>query len=139
MTANAKQYTPLPEPGDILWCCFPQEPGKPGPKPRPVLVIKVAEGDNAIMVVYGTSQKTDRIFNTEFVLRVSDPAFSGSGLAYDTKFDMSTQVQLPYNSDWFALAPMKSGEAPTSPKMGVLHPAYIPALKQANAKVIRAA
>ncbi|EHX7971864.1 type II toxin-antitoxin system PemK/MazF family toxin [Escherichia coli] len=139
MATNTKNYTPLPEPGDIVWCYFPQVPGEPGPKPRPSLVVKVAEEDNAVMVVYGTSQKTDRIYGTEFVIRTVDAGFAISGLAHDTKFDMSTLIKLPYNSDWFNLAPMKSGEAPTSPVMGALHPAYIPALKLAHQKVNKAA
>lgn len=139
MATTPKQYNPLPEPGDIAWCYFPQVPGKPGPKPRPVLVVKVAVEDNAVMVVYGTSQKISKIFSTEFVLKTGDAGFAVSGLAYDTKFDMSTLVKLPFDSDWFDLAPRKSGEAPVSPVMGVLHPTYLPALLQAQAKVNNAA
>lgn len=136
---STKEITPLPEPGDIVWCYFPQVPGTPGPKQRPALVVKVAEEENAVMVVYGTSQKTKKIFSTEFVLRTGDAGFAISGLAYDTKFDMSTQVKLPYTTDWFDLAPMKGGQATTSPVMGTLHPTYIPALKEANKKVKKAA
>lgn len=134
MTAKAKQYVPLPEPGDILWCYFPQKLGEPGPKPRPSLVVKVAEEDNAVMVVYGTSQKTNKIFSSEFLLKSDEAGFSVSGLAYDTKFDMSTLVKLPYDSDWFDIAPMKSGTIPTSPVLGVLHPSYMPALIKAHKK-----
>ena len=50
---------PPPEPGDIVWCRFPQRPRDvPGPKPRPALVISVTEHQDgyAIMVAYGTSQ-----------------------------------------------------------------------------------
>lgn len=140
MTTDSKKvFTPLPEPGDIVWCYFPQLPEKPGPKPRPALVIKVAEDDNAVMVVYGTSQKTNRIFPTEFILRTGDSGFTVSGLAYDTKFDMSTLIKLPYTSEWFDLAPIKSGQPTTSPVMGILHPAYLPALKEADRKVKKAA
>lgn len=139
MATKAKKYTPLPEPGDIAWTYFPQVPGVPGPKPRPALVVKVAEEDNAVMVVYGTSQKTNKIYSTEFVLRTVDAGFAISGLAHDTKFDMSTLIKLPYDSDWFDLAPIKGGEAPTSPVMGALHPTYIPALKLAHQNVKKAA
>ena len=32
----------LPEPGDIVWCVFPELPDlEPGPKPRPALVVTV--------------------------------------------------------------------------------------------------
>lgn len=61
------------------------------------------------MVVYGTSQKTDKIYATEFVLKASGAGFTLSGLAYDTKFDLAACVELPYDSDWFALAPIKVG------------------------------
>ncbi|AIA71444.1 type II toxin-antitoxin system PemK/MazF family toxin [Pectobacterium atrosepticum] len=134
MISGTTVYGTLPEPGDIVWCYFPQVKGKPGPKPRPALVVKVAEEDNAVMVVYGTSQKTDKIFDTEFVLRCDDAGFAISGLAYDTKFDMSTLVTLPYTNEWFDIAPMKGGQLPISPVMGTLHPTYILALKKASKK-----
>lgn len=132
MTANVKQHTPLPEPGDIVWCHFPQLPGKPGPKPRPALVLQVSEQDHEVRVVYGTSQKTQKIYPTEFLLKKGEPGFSLSGLARDTKFDMAVKVELPFNSDWFDLAPIKDGVASMSPVMGALHPTYLERVKQAN-------
>lgn len=139
MANGKKHYTPLPEPGDFVWCYFPQVPGQPGPKPRPALVIEVAEEDNAVKVAYGTSQKVSKIYSTEFVLKTGDAGFAISGLAHDTKFDMSTLVKLPYDSDWFDLAPIKSGQPTSSPVMGTLHPTYIPALQAAHKKAIKAA
>lgn len=139
MTTFSKIYTPLAEPGDILWCYFPQVPGHPGPKKRPALVMKVAEEEHVVMVVYGTSQKVDRIYPSEFLMRVNEPGFSVSNLAYDTKFDMNTLVKLPYNDDWFEIAPMKGGVIPISPVLGTLHPTYLPALKKAYANSIKAA
>ncbi|HCM64366.1 MAG TPA: hypothetical protein DIT05_17740 [Morganella sp. (in: Bacteria)] len=140
MTADSKKvFIPLPEPGDIVWCYFPQMPEKLGPKPRPALVIKVAEEDKAVMVVYGTSQKINRIFPSEFILRTGDSGFRLSGLAHDTKFDMGTKLKLPYTSEWFELAPIKSGQPTTSPVMGTLHPVYLPALKKADRQVKKVA
>ena len=50
---------PAPEPGDIVWCRFPERPrDKPGPKPRPALVLAVTQrsGGFEVEVAYGTSQ-----------------------------------------------------------------------------------
>ncbi|WP_438334706.1 hypothetical protein [Edwardsiella tarda] len=135
MSNGKKHYTPLPEPGDFVWCYFPQMLGQPGPKPRPALVVAVAEEDNAVKVVYGTSQKINKIYSTEFVLKKGESGFAISGLAYDTKFDMNTLVQLPYDSDWFDFAPVKNGQPTSSPVMGALHPTYIPAMLAAYKKV----
>ncbi|MDX7489832.1 MULTISPECIES: type II toxin-antitoxin system PemK/MazF family toxin [Serratia] len=142
MTTAAKPFPQLPEPGDIVWCLYPElprNPGQPGPKPRPALILKVSEADHEVMVVYGTSQKTHRIYPTEFVLKKVDPGFALSGLAYDTKFDMSVRIDLPYDSDWFDLAPIKNGNATTSPVMGALHPTYMDAVRRADAEVQKAA
>ncbi|ELY4416480.1 type II toxin-antitoxin system PemK/MazF family toxin [Cronobacter sakazakii] len=133
MSASYK-HNPLPTPGDIVWCHFPitANLGNPGPKPRPALVIAVSPEHHAVKVVYGTSQKTDKIYKSEFVLKKTDANFSDSGLAFDTKFDMNTTVTIPYDSDWFDLAPIKPGQKPTTnPKMGVLHLSYLPAVKTA--------
>ena len=54
------QFTPLPAPGDFVWCHFPESVGKPGPKSRPALVIAVFDNDHAIRVAYGTTKKVYR-------------------------------------------------------------------------------
>ncbi|EKJ7348255.1 TPA: hypothetical protein ACF6WF_004994 [Klebsiella pneumoniae] len=142
MATTTKPFPQLPEPGDFVWCRFPHLPGfpdVPGPKLRPGLVIAVSDADHEVMVVYGTSQKTDKIYPTEFLLKTTDAGFAVSGLAHDTKFDMAVRIELPYDSDWFDLAPIKNGVATTSPVMGTLHTTYMAAVKQANAKVSHAA
>lgn len=125
----AKQFSPLPSIGDIIWCHFPQVPalGYPGPKPRPALVVKVSPTTGEVAVIYGTSQKTNKIYPTEFVMDPSDRDFNASGLSYRTKFDCSVEVVLPFDSDWFSCAPIFPKNQP-EPKLGVLHPSYIPAL-----------
>ncbi|WP_350313535.1 hypothetical protein OHJ28_07850 [Dickeya fangzhongdai] len=133
------QHKPLPTPGDIVWCRFPShlDLGEPGPKCRPALVYAVSPEHYTVKVVYGTSQKTDKIYKSEFVVKKTDANYSDSGLAFDTKFDMNIIVSMPYDSDWFDLAPVKPGQKPpTNPKMGVLHPSYIPAVKEALKNVI---
>ena len=62
---------PLPAPGDIVWCRFPELPTRsPGPKPRPALVLEVIERDDGaeILVVYGTSQRVSRMSAGEFAI-----------------------------------------------------------------------
>lgn len=130
--ANTQKHNPLPTPGDIVWCRFPThlKIGEPGPYSRPALVYAVSPEHHTVKVVYGTSQKTDKIYKSEFVVKKTDANFSDSGLAFDTKFDMNHIVQIPYDYEWFEMAPVKDGQKPTTnPKMGVLHPSYIPIVK----------
>lgn len=122
------RWWPAPEAGDIVWCQFPQNKGlKTGPKPRPALVMKVFD-DRApqfsALVAYGTSQKTDRLHQGEFIIARRDgAAWQISGLSYETKFNFSQTVELPFNSEWFDLAPgTPHGQ---NPKLGLLHPSLL--------------
>lgn len=121
------RFVPLPEVGDIVWCRFPHQglPG-PGPKPRPALVVDVGRlrDEPAVEVIYGTSQKVDRLYPGEFAITPEDgDAFTASGLSYATKFDTGRSVFLPYNDEWFGVAP----DAPhgQTPKLGLLHPSLL--------------
>ncbi len=125
-----EQFNPLPASGDIVFCRFPQTVGVPGPKSRPALVVGVSKDDHEVQVIYGTSQKTDRLYPTEILLSQSDAGFADSGLCYATKFDTGTIVQLPFDNEWFDVAPGQMKLVPL-PKMGVLHPSYMPKLIQA--------
>jgi len=129
----AKYFAPLPAPGDIVWCLFPEVVGQPGPKPRPALVLAVAPEFKAITVAYGTSQKTDRVYPTEFVIDPDDANFSQTGLSVRTKFDMNNQVKIPFNSDWVAKAPSSQPNLPL-PKLGVLPANYVKAARDAAGK-----
>lgn len=130
------QFNPLPEPGDIVWCQFPQQPnlGNPGPKPRPALVVAVSEADHAIAVVYGTSQKTHQLYPGEFVLDPGDGGFHVSGLTVRTKFDLGTKIQLHFDSDWFSPSPSVHIASPL-PKLGMLHPSYMQDLIKASRQI----
>ncbi len=113
-----------PDVGDIVWCRFPQQPRDiPGPKPRPSLVVSISEYDDGVMVkiAYGTSQKTDRLYAGEFVIRKAEnkAAYEMAGLSYDTKFDLRQLVEVPWNNQFFAVSP-KPAHGQT-PKMGSLH------------------
>jgi hypothetical protein len=113
-----------PDPGDILWCCFPQRPRDiPGPKPRPALVVSVTEREDGIMVAvaYGTSQKVDRLTAGEFAIRKAEnkAAYEIAGLSYDTKFDLRNIIELPWNDRFFAVPPNPAHGQ--TPKFGSLH------------------
>lgn len=133
---EANQFHPLPTPGDIVWCKFPQTIGNPGPKPRPALVVTVSTEDHAIQVAYGTSQKVSKLYPGEFALNPDDSGYEASGLAYPTKFNLSVVVTLSFNSDWFACAPGKTPQTPL-PKLGVLHACYMDAVHKAAQAAVR--
>lgn len=113
-----------PEPGDIVWCHFPERPRDvPGPKPRPALVLTVTEHEDgvAVQVAYGTSQKLARMLAGEFAIRKYEhhAAFAMSGLSFDTKFDLGRVLELPWNADFFGVPPApRLGQ---NPKLGSLH------------------
>jgi len=124
----------LPAPGDIVWCRFPNLPRRdPGPKPRPALVCSVAEHEDgaAITVAYGTSQGLHRLHKGEFAItKQGNPAAYGSaGLSFDTKFDLKQRVELPWNTDFFAV-PAHSPHG-QHPKLGSLHASMMRAVQTA--------
>ena len=121
---------PAPEPGDIVWCRFPERPrDKPGPKPRPGLVLRVAArpDGSVVTVAYGTSQGLGRLFAGEFSIRKQQDgvAYTLAGLSYDTKFNFAKALPLPWGDAFFAVAPgSRYGQ---TPKLGSLHPAMMKA------------
>lgn len=132
----AGKFNPLPQIGDIVWCVFPEIIGTPGPKPRPALVAAVSTDGHAVEVVYGTSKKTDKIYPTEFVMDPADQGFKYGGLSLRTKFDIAHRVKLSFDDQWFGVAPGPVISIP-APKLGVLHPSYIPALQRAAKEAAR--
>lgn len=133
---------PAPEPGDILWCRFPERPrDKPGPKPRSALVLAVAQHEDGVIVsvAYGTSQALSKMHAGEFAIRREEApsAFALAGLSYDTKFDLRQIVDLPWNDVFFEVPP--AAPHGQSPKLGTLHPSMIHAAKSAAKAVEKAA
>ena len=126
---------PPPAPGDIVWCHFPELPQlEPGPKPRPALVVTVEERTDgvAVRVVYGTSQRVDRLKAGEFAITQQGhpAAYRLAGLAHDTKFDFKAAVDLPWDERFFKPPPHpKSGQ---TPRLGTLHPSLMRAVKAAH-------
>lgn len=127
MASRAPAWFPAPNPGDIVWCRFPERgiPG-PGPKARPALVTAVglADGRSTAFVAYGTSQKTDRLITGEFVIASTEhAAIEAAGLTSSTKFDLSRIFELDFNETWFAVAP--GAPHGQTPKLGILHPSLV--------------
>jgi len=122
--AQSHKFFAAPRPGDIVWCHFPQDRLLvPGPKPRSALVLRVGEidGNCAVAIAYGTSQRVDQLLAGEFAITRADrEAFVVAGLSYDAKFDLSNTVELPFSELWFAVPPgAPYGQAPN---LGLLHP-----------------
>ncbi|MFZ9813174.1 MAG: hypothetical protein ACO3DD_08840, partial [Burkholderiaceae bacterium] len=76
-------------------------------------------------VADGTTLKTNRLYSGEFRITKSEhpAAYASAGLSYDTKFDLSKLLELPYNDDYFSVPP----HAPHGqiPKLGTLHPSLV--------------
>jgi len=117
-----------------MWCRFPEDLRlTPGHKPRPALVLTVFDDEAPeyrVRVVYGTSQKTDRLYAGEFRIADTDgDAYRLSGLSYTTKFNLKRSVELPYNDEWFGVPPgAPRGQVP---RLGVLHPSLLPRVQAA--------
>lgn len=124
----ANNYHPLPAPGDIIWCKFPQHEdlGNPGPKARPGLILNVFVDIHAVLIVYGTS-RTESCYKGEFVI---DSQLETAGLSWPTKFDLNRLQKLPFNAEWFAVAPGVEITTPL-PKMGVIPPVFMPVMRAA--------
>jgi hypothetical protein len=121
------RWWPEPVAGDIVWCHFPDHI-HPKPKPRPALILATQEDDEGqifVTVAYGTRQKTNRLYGGEFRITKTDhpAAYASAGLSYDTKFDLKSALELPFNDDWFSVPP----HAPHGqiPKLGTLHPSMV--------------
>ena len=121
---TTRPYHPLPAPGDIVYCRFPEEIGVPGPKPRPALVtdiVEFADGTKGVRVAYGTTKRVTELLAGEFSIRTSDAAaWRMAGLSYDTKFDLGRRQDLPYTDEWFRVPP--SPRHGQTPKLGTVHP-----------------
>ena len=124
----------LPAAGDIVWCLFPEVPDiKPGPKPRPAIVVSVEsrEDGELVRVAYGTSQNVTRLKTGEMAITQAQhpAAYELAGLAYDTKFDFKVLVELPWSDRYFKV-PLRNRHGQT-PKIGTLHATVLHAVEAA--------
>lgn len=100
----------LPAQFDIVICNFPEEerPDRPGPKPRPCLVIRTAETLNGadfphVRVIFGTGNpKIGRRPYDFYVCNLSE--MEEAGLFNPTRFDMDKRLWLPWTPDYFPAA-----------------------------------
>jgi hypothetical protein len=131
---TTKKFAPLPAPGDIVYCFFPEEVGIPGRKPRPALVTTIVEFDDGtlgVCVAYGTSKKVSDLRAGEFAITPDDgEAYTHSGLSFPTKFNLRKREYLPYTTQWFRVP--TSPRFGQTPKLGLLHPSLIRRLKAAH-------
>lgn len=120
---------PAPEPGDIVWCRFPEDKTiQPGPKPRPALILSVMDDQHPIRVriVYGTSQNLIPVRKGDLVIREKpEAAYKMAGLSYPTKFRFTKVVVLPYTKNYFDLAPLGGDLVASTPRLGMLHPSLV--------------
>ncbi|HEJ7512073.1 TPA: hypothetical protein SMG93_002640 [Klebsiella oxytoca] len=119
----------LPNLGDIVWL-YPPE--KIGIKPRPGLIVGVSKNKHEVIVAFGTSQKTNKLYPSEFLISKEDgdDVFGLSGLSYDTKFDLARTCTLPFTTEFFGKAPRKHNIP--HPKLGSIHIKYYPAMFKAK-------
>lgn len=98
----------VPAPLSIAWCAFPNHisPGKPGPKPRPALVLKVRYADDPpqdrflIRVVYGTSKLKSAERPMDFVIANYGTRLL-CRLPQGTRFDLDQVAWLPWAKPYF--------------------------------------
>jgi hypothetical protein len=91
------------------------------------LILTVFDDDDPlfrVLVAYGTSRKTDKLYAGELRITPADgEAYRLAGLSYPTKFNLATAVELPYASVWFAIPP--AAPCGQIPSLGVLHPSLL--------------
>lgn len=121
------RWWPEPSAGEIVWCHLPDNI-HPKPKPRPGLIVSTKEDDEGMIfvsVAYGISQKTDRLYSGEFRITKAEhaAAYKSAGLNYDTKFDLSKVLELPFNDAYFSVPPHAPHGQNT--KLGTLNPSMV--------------
>lgn len=93
--------------GDILYCLFPYDlvSKEPAPEAHYVIVIGFKEIDGVpvkLKVVYGTSQKTNDVRDTELLVdKDTCKKFSDTGLTKPTKFQFRNPLELEYTDKYF--------------------------------------
>jgi len=93
-----------PQPGDIVSCYFPfdESPKRPGPRPRPGLVMGLRH-DAAILfldVAYGTSQCVEELQPPDLAV-LAEEDWKKAGLHMPTKFVIGRRRMLPYVHGFF--------------------------------------
>ncbi len=85
-----------------------------------------------VRVAAGTSQKCGpgQVYPWELLIEDDGSGpFLASGLSFTTKFNVRNTLELPYTSEFFEPPPKQPFGK--TPKLGILHMAYMPALRAA--------
>lgn len=101
-------------------------------------MVRVGEidGDPAVAVAYGTSQRISELHPGEFaIMRADHEAFALAGLSFDTKFDLTNVIELPFSARWFTVPP--GAPYGQSPKLGLLHPTIMRRASAAHRAVVK--
>jgi hypothetical protein len=98
-----------------------------------VVGVRVLESGVAVKVAYGTTQRTTSLRSGEFLIaKIKHPiAFKQAGLAFDTKFDLNTVVELAWAERYFKVPPSLTQPFGQTPKLGSLHASMSQALMAA--------
>jgi len=125
--------------GSIVWTRFPEEVGKPGPKPRPALVLATGINDKhkppfaTLQCAYGTSNlKLDNPVSKTHLIIQNIRALNQFRLPQATRFDLGNIVWLPWSERFF-----EPRQGALTPKIGELDQHYIQKLELL--KAVRAA
>lgn len=102
-----------------------------------MLEVTEREDGAEITVVYGTSQKVDRLSTGKFVItRLSHAAaYKSAGLSSATQFDFRQTVALPWNESFFSVPP--GAPHGQRPQLGFLHASMMTAAAAAHAAASR--
>lgn len=93
--------------------------------------VTVKDDGAVVAVVYGTSQRLDRLLSGEVAIRKAQhpAAFALAGLSFDTKFNFKQIVELPWARTFFKVPPKAAHGQ--NPKVGTLHPSMMQAARAA--------
>lgn len=96
-----------------------------------MLAVVEHEDGVVVTVAYGTSKKVQQLAAGEFAIRkaANKAAYELARLSFDTRFDLSNRVDLPWNDTFFAVPPNPAHGR--SPRLGSLHIGMMLALKAA--------
>lgn len=89
-------------------------------------------------VAYGTSQNISRLKSGEVAITQSRHAagYALAGLSYDTKFDFTRIIELPWTERYFKV-PLRNRHGNT-PRMGTLHATVMHAVEAAYRAALNA-
>lgn len=100
--------------GAVIFAWLPEDenPHRPGPKFRPVLVINTDPVSKRLQVAYGTSQRVDANGKGEITFRQNEI----EGLSKDTKFCLGKSMWIPLSAKYLS----QTGSAGNLAVLGII-------------------